>query len=397
MHRPLAGLRIITVEQYGAGPFGSMYLADLGADVIKIENPSSGGDVSRATGPYFLGENDSLFFQTFNRNKRSLTLDLKQPDARAVFAKLVTSADAVMNNLRGDQPAKLGLDYAALAKINPKIVCGHLSGYGREGPRAAWPAYDYLMQAEAGFMEMTGDPAHEPTRFGLSIVDYMTGVTTALGLLAAVFGARNSGKGGDVDVTLFDTAVHQLTYPATWYLNEGDDVGRKSRSAHPSTVPCEIYPTKDGWVFVMAMLPKFWEAVATAVGRPELADDPRFIDAKARREHRVVLETELDPLFRAKPTEDWLRLLQGKCPIAPVLTLGQALDNPYLRDTGLIQTHAHPAMPDMEMLASPIKIDGVRINDTKPAPSMGEHTDEILGELGYDAAAIAALKKSKIV
>jgi crotonobetainyl-CoA:carnitine CoA-transferase CaiB-like acyl-CoA transferase len=253
------------------------------------------------------------------------------------------------------------------------------------------------MQAEAGFMEMTGDPAHEPARFGLSIVDYMTGVTTALGLLAAVFGARNSGKGGDVDVTLFDTAVHQLTYPATWYLNEGDDVGRKSRSAHPSTVPCEIYPTADGWIFIMAMLQKFWEAVATAVGRPELAADPRFIDAKARRANRVALETELDPLFRAKPTSEWLRLLQGKCPVAPVLTLGQALDNPYLRETGLIQTHPHPDRPGMEMLASPIKIDGVRVNDTKAAPSMGQHTDEILRELGYDAAAIADFKRSNIV
>jgi crotonobetainyl-CoA:carnitine CoA-transferase CaiB-like acyl-CoA transferase len=397
MRRPLAGLRIIAVEQYGAGPFGSMYLADLGADVIKIENPSTGGDVSRTTGPYFLGDNDSLFFQTFNRNKRSLTLDLKQPAARGVFAKLVGRADAVMNNLRGDQPAKLGLDYASLRDLNPRIVCGHLSGYGREGPRASWPAYDYLMQAEAGFMHMTGDPAHEPTRFGLSIVDYMTGVTTALGLLAAVFGARRDGIGGDVDVTLFDTAVHQLSYPATWYLNEGDDVGRKSRSAHPSTVPCEIYPTEDGWVFIMAMLPKFWEAVATAVGKPELAGDPRFVDAEARRTNRVVLETELDPLFRAKPTGQWLKLLQGKCPIAPVLTLGQALDNPYLRETGLIQTHAHPHMPDMEMLASPIKLDGKRVNDTNPAPSMGQHTDEILGELGYDADKIADLKRSKIV
>jgi succinate--hydroxymethylglutarate CoA-transferase len=276
-------------------------------------------------------------------------------------------------------------------------VCGHLSGYGRDGPRASWPAYDYLMQAEAGFMHMTGDPAHEPMRFGLSMVDYMTGITTALGLLAAVFGARNGGTGGDVDVTLFDTAVHQLSYPATWYLNEGDDVGRKSRSAHPSTVPCEIYPTEDGWVFIMAMLPKFWEAVATSVGKPELADDPRFVDANARRVNRVVLETELDPLFRTKPTGHWLTLLQGKCPIAPVLTLGQALDNPYLRETGLVQPHPHPHRQDMAMLASPIKIDGERVNATNAAPSMGEHTDEILGELGYDGAAIAELKRGKIV
>ncbi|MDB5367924.1 MAG: frc 1, partial [Rhodospirillales bacterium] len=171
----------------------------------------------------------------------------------------------------------------------------------------------------------------------------------------------------------------------------------KSRSAHPSTVPCEIYPTEDGWVFIMAMLPKFWEAVAMAVARPELADDPRFIDAEARRVNRVALETELDPLFRTKPTGHWLTLLQGKCPIAPVLTLGQALDNPYLRETGLVQPHPHPHRQDMAMLASPIKIDGERVNATNAAPSMGEHTDEILGELGYDGAAIAELKRGKIV
>ncbi|MEO5830422.1 MAG: CoA transferase, partial [Rhodanobacter sp.] len=204
---PLQGIRILAVEQYGAGPYGSMHLADLGAEVIKIESPP-GGDVSRATGPYFLGEGDSQFFQTFNLNKRSLRLDLKAAAGREVFERLVGSAAAVLNNLRGDQPAKLGLDYATLGKLNPKIVCAHLSAYGRDNERAAWPGYDYLMQAEAGFMALTGEPGQPPSRFGLSMVDYMTGTTMAMGLLAALLGAGRSGIGRDVDVSLFDVALH---------------------------------------------------------------------------------------------------------------------------------------------------------------------------------------------
>ena len=242
---PLQGLRILAVEQYGAGPYGSMHLADLGAEVIKIESPP-GGDVSRGTGPYFLGEGDSLFFQTFNLNKRSLRLDLKAAEGREVFERLVGTADAVLNNLRGDQPVKLGLDYARLGKLNPKVVCAHLSAYGRDNERAAWPGYDYLMQAEAGFMALTGEPDAPPARFGLSMVDFMTGTTMSLGLLAAVIGAMRTGLGRDVDVSLFDVALHQLSYPASWYLNQQHETTRLPRSAHPSTVPCQVYKTADG-------------------------------------------------------------------------------------------------------------------------------------------------------
>ena len=282
---PLKGVRILAVEQYGAGPYGSMHLADLGAEVIKIESPP-GGDVSRSTGPYFLGEGDSQFFQTFNLNKHSLRLNLKSAEGREVFEKLVGTADAVLNNLRGDQPAKLGLDYATLSKVNPKIVCAHLSAYGRDNERAAWPGYDYLMQAEAGFMSLTGEPGQPPARFGLSMVDFMTGTTMAMGLLAALVGAMRSGQGRDVDVSLFDVALHQLSYPATWYLNEGHETTRLERSAHPSTVPCQVYRTRDGWVMVMCMLEKFWQTFIAGIDRPQLGTDPRFADFPARREHR---------------------------------------------------------------------------------------------------------------
>jgi crotonobetainyl-CoA:carnitine CoA-transferase CaiB-like acyl-CoA transferase len=243
---PLSGVRILTFENFGAGPFGSMYLADLGAEVIKIENRLQGGDASRGMGPYFLGENDSDYFQALNLNKRSISLNVKTPEGREAFQRLVGTADAVLNNLRGDQPDKLGLTYEALSAFNPRIVCAHLSAFGRDNERRGWPGYDYMMQAEAGYLSVTGEPGTPPARFGLSVIDFMTGVTTALALVAALFGAQRSGKGRDVDVSLFDVALHQLSYPGTWYLNQGLVTGRLPRGAHPSAVPVQLYRTADG-------------------------------------------------------------------------------------------------------------------------------------------------------
>jgi crotonobetainyl-CoA:carnitine CoA-transferase CaiB-like acyl-CoA transferase len=259
MTLPLAGVRILSIEQYGAGPYGTMLLADLGAEVIKIEAPSMGGDVSRATGPYFLGENDSQFFQTFSRGKTSVALELKTDEGRVAFESLVKNADAVANNLRGDQPEKLKLTFADLKALNPKIVCAHLSAYGRDNDRAAWPGYDYLMQAEAGFLMMSGEPESPPVRCGLSIIDFHTGSQLATAILAGILGAHRTGRGCDVDVALFDTALHQLSYPATWYLNEGVKTGRLPRGAHPSIAPSQLFKTKDGWLMLMCQTPKFWE------------------------------------------------------------------------------------------------------------------------------------------
>ena len=230
---PLAGLRVIAVEQYGAGPFGSMMLGDLGAEVIKIENPAEGGDVSRSVGPYFFGPGDSHFYQSINRNKKSITLNLKHPQARRVLHALVRSADATFDNLRGDQPEKLGVTYAQLRESNPTIVCAHLSAYGRDGPRKAWPGYDYLMQAETGYLAVTGEPDGPPARMGLSVVDLMTGLNAAFALVSGVLSARTTGKGRDIDVCLFDTALQNLAYLAVWYLNAGVNTGRALHSGQP--------------------------------------------------------------------------------------------------------------------------------------------------------------------
>ena len=393
---PLAGLRVIAVEQYGAGPFGSMQLADMGAEVIKIENPHTGGDIARKSGPFFLGENDSEFFQTFNRSKKSLTLDLKKSQGREVLEKLVATADIVVNNLRGDQPAKLGLDYDALGRINPKIVCGHLSAYGRDNDRADWPGYDYLMQAEAGYMALTGEPENPPARFGLSMVDFMSGVTLAMGVLGALVGVLRGGVGRDIDVSLFDVAVTQLTYPATWYLNSGHEVSRVARSGHPSATPCQMFRTQDGWVFVMAMTEKFWQALAKGVGHPEWLEDPRFTGPAERLANRPALSDLLDAALSRAPTAHWMALFEGKLPIAPVNSFAQAMTNPWLQQTGLIQSLPHTANPEFRVVASPVKLAGERAAGQGCA-ALGADTDALLTELGYDADARLQLKNTQIV
>ena len=394
--RPLDGVRIVTVEQYGAGPYGSLFLAQLGAEVIKIENPAIGGDVSRHTGPYFLGEADSYFFQTFNQNKKSLTLNLKAPQGRDILHKLAARSEAVINNLRGDQPAKLGLDYAALKAANPAIVCGHLSAYGRDGERASWPGYDYLMQAEAGFMALTGEPDAPPARFGLSMVDFMTGMMLAFGVTAAIVGARASGVGRDVDVSLMDAAVHQLSYPATWYLNEGHRTQRVARSAHPSIAPSQLYRTADGWLFIMAQTDKFWHKLCVLIDRPDLADDPRFDSQAARRDNRDALTDVLDEILSARATAEWLAVLQGQVPAAAVNDMARALDNPLLAASGMLAGVPHPEAADMRMLANPIRVDGERVPATR-APALGEHTGEGLDMLGYSEADVASLKDAKVI
>jgi crotonobetainyl-CoA:carnitine CoA-transferase CaiB-like acyl-CoA transferase len=397
---PLAGLRILTAEQYGAGPFGSMLLADLGAEVIKIENPREGGDVSRQTGPFFLGEApsspDSHFFQSFNRNKKSLTLDLKSARGREVLHRLVATSDAVMNNLRGDQPAKLGLDYRALGAVKPSIVCAHLSAYGRDNERAGWPGYDYLMQAEAGYLHLTGEPDGPPARMGLSMVDYMTGTTTAMALLAGVLGAARTGRGRDVDISLFDVALAQLTYPAAWYLNAGHVVQRMPRSAHPSTVPCQLVRTADGWLFVMCMTPKFWQALCDGVGRPEWLADTRFATPTSRREHRADLSALLDEAFAGRGTAEWMRHLAGKLPVAPVLGLGEALDNPFVRGTGMIQDLPHPREPALRMVANPVRLDGERLPGRVCSP-LGGDTADLLRGAGYSDDECAVLRKEGVI
>jgi succinate---hydroxymethylglutarate CoA-transferase len=393
---PLAGLRILAVEQYGAGPAGSVYLADLGAEVIKVENLREGGDVGRDVGPHFFAPRDSQFFQTFNRNKRSIALDLRSDAGRAVFRDLARTADGVLDNLRGDLPAPLGLTYEALRDVNERIVCAHLSAYGRDGSRASWPGYDYLMQAEAGHMSLTGDPDGPPERYGLSVVDLMTGLVACFGLLAGITAARASGRGRDVDTSLFDLALFNLNYPGTWYLNTGSVQGRTPRSAHPSLVPSQLYRTADGWIFVMCNKEKFWPLLAGELGRHEWGSDPRFSSFARRLERREELTRLLDAQFMRDTTAAWLAKLSGKLPVAPVYDVGEALDNPFVAERGGIADFAYPDGRQAKLIASPIRLSDAEL-PRRAAPALGADTDELLRSLGYDDERIAALRAARAV
>ncbi|MBH68214.1 MAG: CoA transferase [Rhodospirillaceae bacterium] len=396
--QPLAGVRVLAVEQYGAGPFGTMYLANQGAEVIKIENPRDGGDMSRAVGPHFLGPEDSEFFHSFNANKHSMTIDLQSSQGRELFLELVKTADAVSNNLRGDVPEKLGLDYKSLQATNPKIVCAHLTAYGRTGSRNTWPGFDYLMQAEAGWFSVTGEPGTPPARFGLSVVDMMTGLAMAFGLVSAIVAARSTGAGRDMDVSLFDLALHNTSYLSTWYLNEGVVTERLPRSAHPSLTPCQLYTTADGWIFIMCNKEKFWPILCHKLNQDGWAEDPRFKVFKGRLEHRDVIQTMLDEELSKKTTADWLQIFAGTVPAAPINDIGQAMNNPFVHERNAIHEFPHPVDPSghFKMVAHPIKSSGEKPLQ-RPAPKLGADTDRLLKELGIETSRIQELKEKGVI
>lgn len=392
---PLRGLKLITIEQYGAAPFGTMYLADLGAEVIKIENHHSGGEMGRHVAPYS-EDGDSLFFQTFSCNKKCIALDLQTPAGQEVLARLIAGADALINNLRGDLPAKLGLDYAALGSIKADIVCVHLSAYGRDNERAAWPGLDYVMQAEAGYLSMTGEPDSPPTRMGLSIVDFMAGLTAAVALLAGVMGARSSGKGQDYDSSLFDVAMGNLSYPATWHLNEGFEPVRMPRSGHPSLVPSELYKTADGWIFIMTNKANFWPRLCDALEKPEWIDDPCMKDFQARLDNREEVVRRLGSVFITRDTDVWLERLHGQLPCAPVNDVKAALASDFAASQRSVQSVPHPTRGEIKMVRQPILVDG-EVTPRRAARALGADTAEILKQAGYSEAEIDALEADNVI
>ena len=389
--RPLSDVRIVAVEQYGAGPFGSLQLADLGADVIKIEDPRSGGDVGRSVPPFAEGE-DSLFFESFNRGKRSISLDLSTSGGRRVFDDLVRGADAVFSNLRGDATTRLRLRYADLASVNPRIVCCALTAFPLDGPRAAEPGYDYLVQGLAGWMSITGEPDAPPTKTGPSVVDFAAGLNAALALVAAIHAARRDGKGRDCDVTMLDTAVGFLGYLATWHLTAGYEPARTEHSAHPSLVPFQNFATADGWIVVACAKEKFWARLVAAIGRPDLGTDDRYATFDGRRRHARALLGELGAVFATRPTAVWLEVLPAAgVPCAPVNTIAQGLVEHRASGGRQIET-VHPRFGTVRHAGPMIRVEPEPA-DFRPAPRRGQHTEMLLDELDYDEATIQSLRQ----
>jgi crotonobetainyl-CoA:carnitine CoA-transferase CaiB-like acyl-CoA transferase len=367
---PLSGIRVLEVGHVLAGPFCSMILADLGADVIKIEPPA--GDMARSitgnfTGPY----ND--YFASINRNKRGIVLDLKGSEGQARLAELAATAQGLITNLRPATIKSFGLTYDALKQHNDKLVCVALTGFGLDGPYADKPAYDYIAQALTGVMELTGDPGAVPTKAGYSAVDNSTAMMAAVGLLAKIV----EGKGGQVDVSLFDTVLAQLNYLASAYLNHGIKPQRVANSGHPHMVPAQVFATKDGYAVLFISTDKFWRRFCGIVGWQERADDPKFATMAARGENRDEVIAMTAELMKTRDTADWVELLGAEgIVVSGIETLDSALDGDLAASRNMVAVIPTPDGP-LRVVGNPIKLSDHQQTYTAP-PLLGEHNDDVL-------------------
>ena len=380
MKKTLEDVRVIALEQYGAGPFGTLHLADLGAEIIKIEDPTTKGDVSRYIPP-FQEDTNSLFFETFNRNKKSISLDIKTPKGREVFHDLVKVSDVVFSNFRGDVPEKLNLTYEHLGKINKSIVCVSLSSFGMTGSRKNQPGYDYIMQAISGWMDLTGDPAGPPTKSGLSLVDYSGGLAAAISILAGLHSSKLNGKGMDCDLSLFDTAISMLTYPATWMLTKNHVTQRTKDSSHPSVVPFQIFKTSNGWISVVCAKEKFWKLLTDELQDSRL-EDSDFEDFESRYNNKEILTGILSEIFIQESSEHWdARLQKKKIPCAIVNSLEEALDDIQVKDRNMIVETEHPIFGSVKGVRTSTHVGDSRNHDHKRAPFLNENKDYVLNDL----------------
>lgn len=392
---PLDGLRVLAVSQLGAGPWALTLLSDLGAEVIKLEPPGR-GDEARNVPPY-AADGDSLYFQSLNRGARGLTLDLRSAAGQAVLHRLVARCDAVYDNLRGGEPARLGLSYASLRDVNPRIVCCSLSGFGQTGPRAHEPGYDFVIQAYAGFMSLTGAPDGPPERCGVSVVDFSSGILSVLALMIGLHRSQRTGVGCEIDVSLYDTALSMLNYLAGWTLNRDWHPQRTANGAHQTLVPAQTFRTADGWLVVMCLKEKFWQALCERMERRDLLADARFATFADRHANRTVLLPLLTAELARRSTADWLERLRGYVPCGPVYSVEEALADEHALARDMVVALDHPVFGLLRQVGTPLKMSGVEPRRGR-APRLGEHTDQILADLGgYDAAEIARLRADGVV
>lgn len=367
---PLTGIRVLEVGHILAGPFAGMLLADLGADVIKIE--PSGGDLSRQVGSQSVGGHN-VYFASLNRNKRSVHIDLESAEGQAQLGQLAQTAHALLVNLRPSAIRKLGLDYEALRRYNPNIVCVALTGYGLDGPAAESPSFDYVVQAEVGVAAMTGDPGGPPTLVGYSAVDNSAGTTAALGLVAKVL----EGKGGQVDISLFDVMLSQLNYKAASLLNGGDSAQRRPLGAHAFYVPAQLFETSCGYIALFVTRDALWRRLCKEIDRPQWADEPRFATMHARFENRKELLDGLGDLLKGASAAEWERRLRPLgIPVGEVKDLAEALDGELVRSRGMIVSVETSDGP-LHMIASPFRFDDSN-PQYHPPPHLHEHTADLV-------------------
>ena len=383
----LSGIKVLDLCRVVSGPFATMHLGDLGADVVKVEDPRH-GDESRRYGPPFIA-GESAYFLSINRNKRSCAVDLKSPAGRDVVLALAGVADVVIDNFRPGTLDGWGLGDEALRQGNPRLVRCSITGFGRTGPDADRPGYDLILQGESGIMDITGEADGPPTKVGTSIADLVTGLYASQAVLAALMRRERTGIGGRVDVSMLDAMASLLTFNAGMYFASGESPKRRG-NVHPTISPYETFQASDGWINLGVANDKFWSLFCDVIGGKDLEADPRFRTAPQRAANRADLVGILRPIFAGRTRAEWLAVLRGAgIPAGIISRVGEVCEAPQLVERGMVQSAPHPVAGDVRFVARP-----VRFEDRPPAPStspplLGEHTGEVLSEwLGWDADAV---------
>jgi crotonobetainyl-CoA:carnitine CoA-transferase CaiB-like acyl-CoA transferase len=392
---PLAGITVLDLTRALAGPFATMILGDLGADVIKVEDVWHGDD-TRRWGPPFQGD-DAAYFLSINRNKRGLSVNVKTPEGRQILQRLAAGSDIVMENFRPGTAARLGLGYEELSRQNPALIYASISGYGQTGPSAGLPGYDAVAQAVSGMMSVTGEADGEPVRSGTSLADVGAGMWALIGILAALHARQTTGRGQLVDISLLDGQVAWLTYVAGKYFATGVTPGRYG-SAHESVVPYQVFATADEPLMVAVGSDGLWRRFTAATGLDELTDDPRYVTNPARIQHRDTLIPAITQALAARGCAEWTdRLNAAGVPAGPVNTVPAALAQPQIAAREMVVELEHPVAGMLKMLGTPIKLSAQPASIRRPPPVLGQHTDEILAAAGYPAGRIAELRAAGVI
>jgi formyl-CoA transferase/CoA:oxalate CoA-transferase len=377
---PLSGIRVLDFTRILSGPFATMNLADLGADVIKIERPDQGDD-TRQWGPPFQGD-QAAYFLSVNRNKRSVALDLKSPEGARAIKALAERSDVIVENFRPGTMARLGLGYEAVSRANPRVIYASISGYGQTGPDASRAGYDAIAQARSGLMSVTGEPKGPPVRVGISPADLTAGMWALVGILSALYQREQSGHGQWIDVSLLDGQVSWLTYVAQGYFASGH-VPRRYGSAHPTIAPYQGFPTQDGNIMIAVGNDGLWKRLAEALDLASLIEDPRFVHNSERVTHRTELVAILTETLKTKTTDAWIAILDtAGVPVGPINTVDQALKDPQIAARGMVTNVEHPGIGSLDLLNCPIKMSANETSVRMPPPLLGQHTKEVLEELG---------------
>ncbi len=405
----LSGIKVLDLSRILAGPWSTQMLADLGADVIKIERPKVGDD-TRHWGPPFVRDaqgqpsDQASYFTACNRNKRSLTVDMAHPEGQALLRRMAQEADVVVENFKVGGLKQYGLDYDSLKAINPKLVYCSITGFGQDGPYAERAGYDLMVQAMCGLMSITGQadsqPGGGPLKVGVAVIDVFTGLYASNAILAALFARQHSGQGQHIDIGLLDVGMAVLANQAAGYLNTGK-APQRAGNIHPSLAPYQDFPTQDGSVLLAVGNDGQFARFCQAAGHPEWAEDARFATNTARVNNLPALQAVMEPVMRQRSTQDWIALLEDKVvPCGPINTIADAFDNPQVRHRGIrldLPRQAGDGIASIPSVANPMRLSGTPVQYHSAPPALGQHTDAVLAEMGLSAQAIAALREQGVV